>query len=96
MLLNGVTHAVQPHDDGARTLWLYSLTEPAWSATTFRDGEREHQVRQYGARRLWEELETAYSWWTAADRPGLARFGLTVTPDGQHLWLDDPTRPLPR
>ncbi|MEE1783086.1 methyltransferase domain-containing protein [Streptomyces sp. SP17BM10] len=96
LLLDGVTHAVQPYDDGARTLWLYSLTEPAWSATTFRDGEREHQVRQYGARRLWEEFETAYAWWTAAGQPGLARFGLTVTPDGQRLWLDDPAQLLPR
>ncbi|MDH6115175.1 protein-L-isoaspartate O-methyltransferase [Kitasatospora sp. MAP12-15] len=89
------THAFQPHDDGARTLWLYSLAEPAWSAVTFRDGEPEHQVRQYGARRLWDEFEAAYAWWLGAGRPGFDRFGLTVDTAGDHrVWLDDPDQPV--
>ncbi|MGK4586223.1 hypothetical protein [Kitasatospora sp. HPMI-4] len=90
--LRDVVHAIQRHDDGARTLWLYSLTTPAWSATTFRDGEDEHQVRQYGGRRLWPDFERTLAWWHEAGEPGIERLGLTVTPDGWQAWLDDPAQ----
>ncbi|RAJ35318.1 protein-L-isoaspartate O-methyltransferase [Kitasatospora sp. SolWspMP-SS2h] len=92
--LRDVVHAVQPHEDGARTLWLYSLTVPAWAAATFRDGETAHLVRQYGGRRLWDDFERALAWWHEAGRPGTGRLGLTVTPDGWHAWLDDPAQPV--
>jgi protein-L-isoaspartate(D-aspartate) O-methyltransferase len=91
--LRDMTHAIQPHEDG-RTLWLYSLTTPAWSATTFRDGESTHHVRQYGGRRLWDEFEQTLAWWRDAGEPGIDRLGLTITPDGWHAWLDDPAQPL--
>ncbi|MFF0392234.1 methyltransferase domain-containing protein [Kitasatospora sp. NPDC004615] len=92
--LRDVTHAVQTHDDGARTLWLYSLTAPAWAAATFREGEDVHHVRQYGDRRLWDDLEQTLAWWQHAGEPGVERLGLTVTPTGWHAWLDDPDRPV--
>ncbi|MEU9133736.1 methyltransferase domain-containing protein [Kitasatospora sp. NPDC048540] len=92
--LPDVTHAVQPHHDGARTLWLYSLTAPAWAAVTFRDGQDEHPVRQYGARRLWEDFERTIAWWHEAAEPGVDRLGLAVTAHGWRAWLDDPARPI--
>ncbi|MGW6918005.1 methyltransferase domain-containing protein [Kitasatospora sp. NPDC054939] len=92
--LRDIVHAIQPHDDGARTLWLYSLTVPAWSATTFRDGEDAHRVRQYGGRRLWEDFERTLAWWHEAGEPGIERLGLTVTPDGWHAWLDEPAQAI--
>ncbi|MFE7530063.1 methyltransferase domain-containing protein [Kitasatospora sp. NPDC057542] len=92
--LRDVVHAIQPHDDGARTLWLYSLTTPAWSATTFRDGEDAHLVRQYGGRRLWDDFERTLAWWHGAGEPGIERLGLTVTPDGWHAWLDEPAQTI--
>ena len=87
--LGDMTHAVQQHEDG-HTLWLYSLTTPAWAATTFRDGESAHQVRQYGGRRLWEEFEQTLAWWHDAGEPAVDRLGLTVTPHGWNAWLDEP------
>ncbi|MFF2080547.1 methyltransferase domain-containing protein [Kitasatospora sp. NPDC058162] len=92
--LRDVVHAVQSHQDGARTLWLYSLTVPAWAAATFRDGESEHRVRQYGGRRLWDDFERTLTWWRDADEPGVERLGLTVAPDGWTAWLDDPARTI--
>ncbi|MFJ4188184.1 methyltransferase domain-containing protein [Kitasatospora sp. NPDC089509] len=92
--LGDVAHAIQPHQDGARTLWLYSLTIPAWAATTFRDGADAHQVRQYGGRRLWDDFEQTLAWWYGAGGPGVERLGLTVTPDGWQAWLDDPVQPI--
>ncbi|MFI1524657.1 methyltransferase domain-containing protein [Kitasatospora cineracea] len=92
--LGDVVHAIQPHEDGARTLWLYSLTVPAWAAATFRDGEDDHQVRQYGGRRLWDDFEQTLTWWHQAGEPGIERLGLTVNPHGWHAWLDDPAQPI--
>ncbi|MER5866188.1 methyltransferase domain-containing protein [Kitasatospora sp. NPDC002040] len=92
--LRDIVHAVQPHEDGTRTLWLYSLTTPAWAAATFRDGQDAHQIHQYGGRRLWDDFEHTLTWWRGAGEPGVDRLGLTVTPDGWHTWLDDPTQPI--
>lgn len=47
-------------------------------------------VAQGGTRRLWDEIETSHSTWLAAGKPTRDRFGLTITPEHQHVWLDDP------
>jgi protein-L-isoaspartate O-methyltransferase len=51
-------------------------------------------VEQYGPRRLWDEIEAVHRWWQGAGKPGLPRFGLTVRPDGQVVWLDSPAQPI--
>lgn len=78
----------------ARPVWFYGLTDRSWACVMFRDGA-EATVWQSGPRRLWEEVETAYHWWVDSGRPGHDRFGLTVTPDGQHVWLDEPDNAWP-
>jgi methyltransferase of ATP-grasp peptide maturase system len=45
-------------------------------------------VSQSGPRRLWDEVEDAYGDWLALGEPRRARFGITVTPETQELWLD--------
>ncbi|MFJ4678109.1 methyltransferase domain-containing protein [Kitasatospora sp. NPDC088783] len=92
--LPDIVHAIQSHPDGARTLWLYSLTTPAWAAVTFRDDENTHQVRQYGGRCLWDEFEQILHWWYDAGEPHVERFGVTVTRAGWHAWLDNPGQPV--
>ena len=49
-----------------------------------------HEAVQGGSRRLWRTVETAHDLWTRLDRPGWDRFGLTVTPAEQTVWLDHP------
>ncbi|GII81116.1 protein-L-isoaspartate O-methyltransferase [Sphaerisporangium rufum] len=51
---------------------------------------------QRGPRDLWQELATAFLRWVAWGAPGMERFGLTVTPTGQHIWLDAPHQILTR
>ncbi|GAB3911422.1 methyltransferase domain-containing protein [Kibdelosporangium lantanae] len=50
-------------------------------------------VSQAGPRRLWDQIEDAYELWQALGEPGRARFGITVTPDQQELWLDEADSP---
>ncbi|WP_371516539.1 methyltransferase [Kitasatospora sp. NBC_01300] len=45
---------------------------------------------QGGPRALWSEVEAAASTWLSNGRPGLDRYGLTVTPETNTVWLDGP------
>ena len=71
---------------GKEILWL--LAADSWASVT--DG----QVRQAGTRKLWDEAVTAYQWWILHDRPDRRRFHLTVTPERQWVWLDDPNNTI--
>jgi protein-L-isoaspartate(D-aspartate) O-methyltransferase len=53
----------------------------------------EGWVVRSGPRDLWTEVERLHAVWTAKGRPGRERYGVSVTPDGQRLWLDDPADP---
>jgi methyltransferase of ATP-grasp peptide maturase system len=54
---------------------------------------RRWVVHQYGPHRLWDEVEKAIVTWQEAGRPHQSGFGLTVTQDGQQVWLGDPDGP---
>ncbi|MEU3463798.1 methyltransferase domain-containing protein [Streptomyces sp. NPDC006733] len=92
-----VPHCLHAGDarGSARSDWFYSLSDLSWAAVLFQDGTPESTVYQAGPRRLWDEVEAAYDWWDGQGRPGLSRFGLTVTAEGQDAWLDDPAASWP-
>lgn len=94
LLVRGVTQAVQPLEDGGRTLWLYALDGSAWASATRTAGATVTGVRQVGARRLWDELLAAHTWWREAGQPGIDRHGLTTTAAEWSAWLDTPDHPL--
>ncbi len=82
------------HPDGT-LVWLSDPVSSSWArvhASLPRDGQVA--VEQYGSRRLWDEMEVICHWWQRVGRPDITRFGLTVIPDEQHVWLDDPSRPV--
>jgi protein-L-isoaspartate(D-aspartate) O-methyltransferase len=66
----------------SETLWL--LAGDAWASIT------HGQVRQAGARNLWDEAVRAYQWWITNGCPDRAQFHLTVSAERQWIWLDDP------
>lgn len=80
---------VAAKEDGARPVWFYSLSDRSWACVMFRDGDTA-RAWQSGPRRLWDAAETAHRWWVDHDRPDHTRFGLTVTREGQRVWLDRP------
>lgn len=90
--LPGVTDGRTRNPDGSHTLRLSDHETGSWAACT--PGSGEHLVWQHGPRRLWDELERSYEWWLDSGKPGPARFGLTVTPAGQRIWLDSPDDPI--
>ncbi|WP_232376196.1 ATP-grasp peptide maturase system methyltransferase [Amycolatopsis aidingensis] len=73
-----------------------SLTTPDGSWARISMGITDsggHEVAQGGPRRLWQIIESAHDLWNQLDRPGWDRFGLTVTPSEQTVWLDQPDSP---
>ncbi|MFF6961081.1 methyltransferase domain-containing protein [Streptomyces sp. NPDC008317] len=86
----GCVQAAAEKRGDTRPVWFYGLTDTSWAVVTFRDGRPASTVHQYGPRRLWDEVEAAFRWWTGRGKPGVERFGLTVDADGQYVWLDDP------
>jgi hypothetical protein len=71
-------------------LMMSHFASGSWA--TILPGEGKHRVYHQGPRRLWEELEAAYQWWTDAGRPHHTRFGLSVTPKGRRSGWTLPTR----
>jgi protein-L-isoaspartate O-methyltransferase len=51
-------------------------------------------VLQRGARDLWDEVAGAFLRWVAWGSPGRERFGMTIDPGGQRIWLDSPGNPV--
>lgn len=48
------------------------------------------ELTQHGPRPLWDLIENAHDTWTNLGKPSREQFGITVTPDRQWVWLDDP------
>nr|WP_106437989.1 methyltransferase domain-containing protein [Kitasatospora sp. SID7827] len=90
-----VTHLVHHQDEDTTVAWSYSLSDRSWAAVVWRKDQPETTVYQAGPRRLWQAVEQALTWWHDQGRPGPARFGLTVGPDGTVPWLDHPDHPVP-
>ncbi|PSL00558.1 protein-L-isoaspartate(D-aspartate) O-methyltransferase [Murinocardiopsis flavida] len=74
---------------GESTVWLYDA-RGSWAAVDFVPGAREYAMSHHGPRNLWAEVEHAVGAWEAAGRPDRERFGVTVTPTEQQVWLDEP------
>ncbi|MDF5751388.1 methyltransferase domain-containing protein [Spongiactinospora sp. TRM90649] len=72
-------------------LWVSDPTAPhSWAAAVWRPHTDEYQVYQVGDRPVWEETVEAYFRWISLGEPDRERFGMTITPEAQHIWLDHP------
>ena len=79
---------------GSSVFWLFETRtrRGSWASVTYQPGLREFPVRQYGPRRLWDEVRGAYLWWLRAGRPERDKFGMTYSPHGYDIWLGSPER----
>ncbi|TDD27362.1 methyltransferase domain-containing protein [Actinomadura sp. KC06] len=82
-----------PRDRDGFELELADVAGTSW-ARCRQSGTGEHRVLQAGPRDLWDDVADAYQRWTDWGRPDRERFGMTVGPYTQMLWLDDPANLL--
>ncbi|OYP20327.1 protein-L-isoaspartate(D-aspartate) O-methyltransferase [Streptomyces sp. FBKL.4005] len=87
---------MESYPDGSYTLWLRDTAVTSWATIDFEKDRTEFEVVQSGPRKLWDEVEKAYGWWDGQGRPGFDRFGLTVSAEGETVWLDEPGNPVPQ
>lgn len=78
--------------DGRSGRWFLH-PDGSW-AVQETDGEGTAYAYQGGPRDLWTVIESAAARWLSEGRPALDRYGLTVTPEENSVWLDVPTRPV--
>jgi SAM-dependent methyltransferase len=76
------------HNDDLAT--KLSTPDGSWALISHTSHHDSYRTIQGGPRRLWDILETAHQHWVKLGEPGWERFGLTVTPDSQWIWLDTP------
>ncbi|SOB84725.1 ATP-grasp peptide maturase system methyltransferase [Streptomyces sp. 1331.2] len=89
--LPGTTRLRLTADDVTGQWFLHP--DGSWAVLESRpDGTR--RAFQGGPRALWSELEAAATAWVSNGRPGLERYGLTVTPETNTVWLDTPDNPI--
>ena len=86
-------HKIIDEDD--LVVRLHDPGSGSWARCAVTAGAATHPVAQHGPRRLWDEAVHAFTWWVGQGRPGLSRFGLTVTTDRELAWLDDPANVVP-
>lgn len=88
-----VPQAEHFHADDEWLLMIDAYNEErsaAWVDYQPEPGAEGQLVTQRGPRNIADEVRAAYEKWIAAGNPSRERFGLTVTPNGQHAWLDRP------
>lgn len=78
--------------DGEVITWFVDRGTRSWASLRYAPDVTEFEVHQAGPRSLWNEIEAAYAWWVDAGEPGPERYGITVNPAGQTVWLDSPER----
>lgn len=70
------------------TLRLVDHRSGSWARLHYdHGGGPPYAVRQFGPRRLWDEVEAAHQWWVDQGRPSADRWQFTVTPQGQRVEL---------
>ncbi|MEU2608539.1 ATP-grasp peptide maturase system methyltransferase [Streptomyces albus] len=84
-------HFSLPADDGTVSTYVLDARNDAFAVLT-PDGDG-WAVRQGGPVLLWDAIEEALALWQDAASLGPTEFGLTVTPDAQHVWLAAPDGP---
>ncbi|MEV6156710.1 hypothetical protein AB0L53_40835 [Nonomuraea sp. NPDC052129] len=75
--------------------WVFDPGDPrSWAVATWRPGSADNGIQQVGDRPVCDEVVQAYAQWVARGESSRRQFGITVTPEGQRIWLDDPERVL--
>lgn len=72
------------------TTTFLSAADGSWCEIDSDSSGGAHQVWEAGPHQLWRIIEDTHATWLTMARPGWERFGLTVRPAAQWVWLDSP------
>jgi hypothetical protein len=76
-------------ETGAPKAVFFTSPDGSWCEVSL-VGEGPRDVWEGGPRHLWEQIESAEELWASVGKPGWQRFGMTVTPTENVVWLDEP------
>ncbi|MFD9895813.1 methyltransferase domain-containing protein [Amycolatopsis sp. NPDC059027] len=68
-------------EGGDHLLWLRDPTGESWAVARYSDAPGPRLIRQYGPRRLWDEVEAAFRAWAAEGKPPVDAWRVVVTPE---------------
>jgi hypothetical protein len=71
------------NDDGRWCVWFLDAATRSWARFDYQPGTRRWPVHQFGPRRLWNEITTAYQHWEQLGRPSATSWRFTITRAGQ-------------
>lgn len=69
---------------------FFSVDDGSWCELSSSSDGGIREVWEGGPRRLWASIEAGIEFWRQQGEPGWERFGLTVAPGRQTVWLDTP------
>ena len=79
-------------DDGRWSVWFLDSGTRSWARFDYQPDTRRWPVHQFGPRRLWDEITTAYHQWQQAGRSPVEKWRFTITPDAQCVELTGTNR----
>lgn len=85
----GFGYQPDPETGQPGDVYLYA-PDGSWAEVSQQPDNGHHLVWEDGPHHLWSHVEQAHQFYEQAGCPGWERFGLTVTPAWQWVWLDDP------
>lgn len=82
-------HSIDPATGEPGDVFVYSA-DGSWAEISAKpDEDGANPVWEAGPHHLWRSVEQGYDTWNVLGRPDWSRFGLTVTPTTQRLWIDN-------
>ncbi|MEU6720469.1 hypothetical protein ABZ897_54220 [Nonomuraea sp. NPDC046802] len=98
--LTGLKSSTSSGVDEDGEYWRMFVGDPdeplSWATATWRPGSAKHAVQQVGERPVWDEVLQAYAAWVGWGEPSWRDFGITITSEGQQIWLNQPDNVLGR
>lgn len=72
-------HQPPANDRAHHLLWLLDPAGGSWALARYDGCPGVREIRQYGLRRLWDEVEAAFRSWAARGKPRLDQSRITIT-----------------
>jgi protein-L-isoaspartate(D-aspartate) O-methyltransferase len=78
-------------DDDRWCVWFLDADSRSWAGFDYQPNADRWPVRQFGPRRLFDEVTAAYQRWDHAGRPPVTQWRFILTPNGQRVELTSAT-----